>query len=125
MNLIEKTLVRRVLKPRVTSDDPGECVLQLGALNLLPVDAGPHIHYISDALALLPWVRSSQTDKNGKITVQYDEARGSSDKLRRWLETAVEEAIKLTDTLDMRTAGEEAIVAGELERLKPLVSQYC
>lgn len=124
MNLLEKTLVRRVLKPRVTSDEPGACMLQLGALSLLPIDAGPHLHYISDALALLPWVRSSQTDPNGKITVLYDETRGSSDKLRRWLETAVEEAIKLSDELNIHTASEDEIVTGELRRLKPLVSQF-
>ena len=123
VNLIEKTLMRAVLKPRIIDDRPGTCVLQMGALSRLPVNAEPRLHYIKDALALLPWVKSSQVDSEGKITVSYSEG-GSADKVKRWLDTAVETAISLSDTMDMRNSPEKAIVEAELSGLKPLVSKF-
>ena len=123
MNLIEKALVRRVLKPRIARDEPGKCVLQLGALNLLPIDAAPHMHYIDQAMTLLPWVTESHTDSSGAIHVTYGEG-GSAEKLRRWVDTAVEEAISLTEGKDIRKISEKELVEGELARLRLLVDKY-
>ncbi|MBR6707203.1 MAG: hypothetical protein IKI84_11085 [Clostridia bacterium] len=125
MNFIEKTLVRKVLKPQLTSNRDGHCELRFASFPLIKQHAGNQLHYLADVMAYLPGVESSEIDETtGSLSIRYDNSRTDVKRILKWFDSAVESGIKASDDVDFKSAPPDKIVAAIKKYLLPTASEY-
>ena len=125
MNFIEKALVRRVLRPRLTSCGDGHCELKFDSFNLIHQHAGDQLHYLADVMVYLPGVETAEIDNNsGVLSIRYDNSRTDEKRILKWFDSAVESGIKASDEVDFATAPPDKIVAAIKKYLLPTASEY-
>lgn len=124
MNKIEEGFLRLCLRPRVVCDLPGRLRLSFEKYRLLPKVAAPYLHYIRDVLRLLPGVTDAEINPRiGTALVRYDaEAVGTRDILR-WVDTVVDEGIRIFKEDAWQDKGEGELAELARERLLLRLSQ--
>ncbi len=97
MNKLEESFLRLCLKPRVTCDLPGRLRLCFGKYSLLPKEAVPYLHYISDILQLLPGVSGADVNARiGTVLIRYDADITNTRAILRWVDIVVDEGIRIS-----------------------------
>ena len=125
MNFIEKALVRKVLRPRLTSCGDGHCELKFDSFSLIQQHAGDQLHYLADVMVYLPGVENAEIDNNsGVLSIRYDNSRTDEKRILKWFDSAVESGIKASDEVDFATAPPDKIVAAIKKYLLPTASEY-
>ena len=125
MNFIEKTLVRKILKPQLTSNRDGHCELRFASFPLIKQHAGSQLHYLADVMVYLPGVDSAEIDETtGALSIRYDNSRTDVKRILKWFDSAVESGIKASDDVNFTADPPEKIVAAIKKDLLPAASEY-
>ncbi len=125
MNFIEKTLVRKILKPQLTSNRDGHCELRFASFPLIKQHAGSQLHYLADVMVYLPGVDSAEIDETtGALSIRYDNSRTDVKRILKWFDSAVESGIKASDDVNFTADPPEKIVAAIKKYLLPAASEY-
>ena len=125
MNLIEKALVRRVMKPRVVNAGDGHCELKFDSIQVIRSHAGGYMHYLTDVMVYLPGVENAEMDtETGVMSVSFDNSRTDVKKILKWFDTAVESGIKASDEIDITRADDSQIKAAIKKHLLPNACEF-
>ncbi len=125
MNFIEKSLVRKVLKPQVASSRDGHCELRFASFPLIKQHAGNQLHYLADVMVYLPGVENAEIDETaGSLSIRYDNSRTDVKRILKWFDSAVESGIKASDEVSLTSDPPEKIVAAIKKYLLPTASEY-
>ncbi len=123
MNKISESLLRRYLKPTVQSDIPGRLRLIFGKYDMLPKEALPYLHYVSDVFTMLPGVTDCELNTRiGSVLIRYSPAVTNTRAILRWAEIVTDEGIRLSNELILQGANErdlESLVRKRLQRHLP------
>lgn len=119
MNKLEETFLRRCLKPHVESSLPGRLRICFKKYALLPREALPYLHYIRDVLGLLPGVTGAQANPRiGTVLIHYDARATDERAILRWIDTVVDEGIRLANESFWQNADENELQEIVRKRLK-------
>lgn len=119
MNKIEESFLRRCLKPHVESSLPGRLRICFKKYALLPKEALPYLHYIRDVLGLLPGVTDAQANPRiGTVLIHYDAHATDERTILRWIDTVVDEGIRLANENFWQNANENELQEIVRKRLK-------
>ena len=110
MNKLEEKFLRLCLRPRVECDLKGRLRISFGTYKLLPKEALPYLHYIQDVLALLPGVTGAEVNPRiGTVLILYDPDRTDSRAILRWVDTVVDEGIRISGESIWQNVREEEL----------------
>ena len=113
VNKIEETFARRCLKPKAECNLPGRLRMRFSHYDLLPKEALPYLHYVSEVLKMLPGVKDvSVTARTGSILVIYDPEITNTRRIMRWVDIVVDTGLEIAR--DNEWEGKDE---GEIERL--------
>ena len=119
MNKLEETFLHRCLKPHVESSLPGRLRICFKKYALLPREALPYLHYIRDVLGLLPGVTGAQANPRiGTVLIHYDARATDERAILRWIDTVVDEGIRLANESFWQNADENELQEIVRKRLK-------
>ena len=119
MNKLKETFLRRCLKPHVESSLPGRLRICFKKYALLPREALPYLHYIRDVLGLLPGVTGAQANPRiGTVLSHYDARATDERAILRWIDTVVDEGIRLANESFWQNADENELQEIVRKRLK-------
>ena len=119
MNKLEETFLRSCLKPHVESSLPGRLRICFKKYALLPREALPYLHYIRDVLGLLPGVTGAQANPRiGTVLIHYDPRATGERAILRWIDTVVDEGIRLANESFWQNADENELQEIVRKRLK-------
>lgn len=119
MNKLKETFLRRCLKPHVESSLPGRLRICFKKYALLPREALPYLHYIRDVLGLLPGVTGAQANPRiGTVLIHYDARATDERAILRWIDTVVDEGIRLANESFWQNADENELQEIVRKRLK-------
>ena len=119
MNKLEETFLRRCLKPHVESSLPGRLRICFKKYALLPREALPYLHFIRDVLGLLPGVTGAQANPRiGTVLIHYDARATDERAILRWIDTVVDEGIRLANESFWQNADENELQEIVRKRLK-------
>ena len=124
MNIVGETFLRHCLKPRVECDLPGRLRMRFRHSEQFSKEALPYLHYVQDVLTMLPGVTDVTVNARiGTALVRYDaEAVGTRDILR-WVDTVVDEGIRIFKEDAWQDKGEGELAELARERLLLRLSQ--
>lgn len=115
MGRFENALIRRALKPNVTSDLHGRLRLTFKCYKLLPKDALPYLHYVRDVMTMLPGVTDTQVNPRiGTALISYDPQTTSREQILQWIDTVVSVGLELSAEINWQNG---AIQEAELAQL--------
>ncbi|MBQ8162545.1 MAG: hypothetical protein IJ083_17605 [Clostridia bacterium] len=119
MTSIVEALIRRALKPSVASDLPGRLRLKFSMFRLLPEEAVPYMHYLDDAMCILPGVKSAECNvKTGSVLILYDPALTGKRQILSWWSVLTGECIASLSDPSLQLMREDEIVTTLRARLK-------
>ncbi len=125
MNFIEKSLVRKVLKPQVHVVGEDHVDLKFSQFDLIRKVGSSYLSHLSGVMEYLPGVSGCELNESeGTLAVTFDSTRTDPKKIARWFECAVEAGLKASDELDLSSASGDEIIGAVKKYLLPQVSQF-
>lgn len=116
MNRILLGILKRALSCSGVSGGNGQAELRLPLFNLLPKEAAPHLHFVDNAMRLLPGVNSAEVSPSeGLLRVSYEPELWTPAELRQWYDALLSTGLEYAASTDIsRMTPDQA--AGELSQ---------
>ncbi|MBQ9008254.1 MAG: cation transporter [Clostridia bacterium] len=118
MKRIEEVLLRKALKPSVTTDIPGHLRLQFYLHKKLPENIRSYLHYLEAAMELLPGVNQAEYNPvTETLLIRYDPEQTGKRQILEWIQRLTDEGIRSVDDHSLYLMNEKQIVDTVKERL--------
>ena len=119
MNRLEEVLFRKAFKPSIATDVPGHLRLQFYLHKRLPEYVKAYLHYMDDAMQLLPGVQQAKYNPvTETLLIRYDTKQTGKRQILEWIRRLTDEGIRSADDWSLYLMNEKQIVETIKARLQ-------